>query len=109
MTRQSNVSAMHKNAGWQIGQDTGWAMLSPSWAVVNQGRNSLNWDVKDRNNLEFSFVFGCLVTQLCLTLCNIIGCSLPDSPSMEFSRQEYWSRLPFSSPGLLSFVYHQLT
>ena len=79
MTRQSNVSVMHKNAGWQIGQDTGWAMLSPSWAVVNQGRNSLNWDVKDRNNLEFSFVFCCLVAQSCPTLCNTIGCSLPDS------------------------------
>ena len=30
-----------------------------------------------------------LVTQLCPNLCN----------PMEFSRQEYWSRLPFPSPG----------
>ena len=80
MTRQSNVSVMHKDAGWQTGQDTGWAMLSPSWAVVKQGRSSLNRDVKDRNNLEFSFVFCCLATQSCPTLCNTIGCSLPDSP-----------------------------
>ena len=28
-----------------------------------------------------------------------MDCSLPAPPSMEFSRQEYWSRLPFPSPG----------
>ena len=40
-----------------------------------------------------------LVTQLCLTLCNpwTIGHQAP--LSMEFSRQEYWSGLPFTSPG----------
>ena len=43
----------------------------------------------------------CLVTQLCLTLCD----PMEYSPSglvplsMEFSRQEYWSGLPFPSPG----------
>ena len=42
----------------------------------------------------------CSVTQLCLTLCNPMDCS----PSTllcpwDFSRQEYWSGLPFSSPG----------
>ena len=39
-----------------------------------------------------------LVTQLCLTLCDPMDCSLQVS-SMEFSRQEYWSGLPFHSPG----------
>ena len=39
-----------------------------------------------------------LVTQLCLTLCNPMDCSL--LLSMEFSRQEYWSGLPFPSPGI---------
>ena len=39
-----------------------------------------------------------LVTQLCLTLCDPMDCSLQGS-SMEFSRQEYWSGLPFHSPG----------
>ena len=33
------------------------------------------------------------VTQLCLTLCD------PMDSSMEFSRQEYWSQLPFPPPG----------
>ena len=28
-----------------------------------------------------------------------MDCSLPDSSPMEFSRQEYWSELPFPSSG----------
>ena len=39
-----------------------------------------------------------LVTQSCLTLCNPMDCSL--LLSMEFSRQEYWSGLPFPSLGI---------
>ena len=41
-----------------------------------------------------------LVTQSCLTLCYSMDCSPPGSLSMEFSRQEYWSVLPFPSPGI---------
>ena len=42
------------------------------------------------------------VTQLCLTLFDPMGSSLYQAPlSMRFSRQEYWSRLPFPSPGTL--------
>ena len=33
---------------------------------------------------------------------NTMGCSLQDPLSMKFSRQEYWSELPFPSPGDLS-------
>ena len=40
------------------------------------------------------------VAQSCLTLCNHMDCSLPAPPSMEFSRQEYWSGLPFPFPGI---------
>ena len=43
-----------------------------------------------------------LVTQLCLILCNPMGCSLPGSLPMGFSRQEYWSGLHFPSPGDLA-------
>ena len=41
----------------------------------------------------------CSVTYLCLTLWDPMDCSLPDFSvlSMEFSRQEYWSKLPFFS------------
>ena len=39
------------------------------------------------------------VSQSCLTLCDPTDGSLPGSGSMGFSRQEYWSGLPFLSPG----------
>ena len=43
------------------------------------------------------------VAQLCLTLCDPIDTSLHQAPpSMGFSRQKYWSGLPFPSPGNLS-------
>ena len=42
------------------------------------------------------------VVQSCLTLCDPMDSSLHQAPlSMEFSRQEYWSGLPFPSPGNL--------
>ena len=41
-----------------------------------------------------------LVTQSCLTLCDPMDCVAHQAPlSMEFSRQEYRSGLPFPSPG----------
>ena len=38
------------------------------------------------------------VAQSCLTLCNRIAIACQAPLSMEFSRQEYWSGLPFPSP-----------
>ena len=42
---------------------------------------------------------GGLVAKSCLTLATLwtVDCQVP--LSMEFSRQEYWSGLPFPSPG----------
>ena len=40
-----------------------------------------------------------LVAQLCLTLCDLMDCSPPGSSVHGISRQEYWSGLPFLSPG----------
>ena len=40
-----------------------------------------------------------LVAKLCLTLCDPMDCSCQAPLSMEFSRQEHWSGLPFPSPG----------
>ena len=43
-----------------------------------------------------------LVTESCLTPCDPMGYTSCQAPlSMEFSRQENWSRLPFPSPGEL--------
>ena len=40
------------------------------------------------------------VAQSCLTLCDPMNCVAHQAPpSMGFSRQEYWSGLPFPSPG----------
>ena len=38
------------------------------------------------------------VAQLYPTLCDPVDCSYQASPSMGFSRQEYWSGLPFPPP-----------
>ena len=48
--------------------------------------------------LTFSDSHVCvLILQSCLTLCDLVDCV-----AMGFSRQEYWSGLPFPSPGDLS-------
>ena len=39
-----------------------------------------------------------MCAQSCLTLWDPTDCSLPGSLSMKFSRQEYWSGLPFPAP-----------
>ena len=38
-------------------------------------------------------------TQSCLILCDPMDCTLQAPLSMGFHRQEYWSGLPFPSPG----------
>ena len=43
----------------------------------------------------------CSVNHLCLTICDLMGCSHVPL-SMRFPRQEYWSGLPFPSPGDLT-------
>ena len=67
-------------------------MLSP-WLRV------LNIPTKQNNPLlsdcDCTFLVDMvLVAQLCPTLCDAMALL-----SMEFSRQEYWSGLPFPSPG----------
>ena len=45
----------------------------------------------------------CLVAQPCLILCNPKTVAPPGSSVMEFSWKEYWSGLPFPSPGDLPY------
>ena len=45
-------------------------------------------------------VAGMLVTQSCLTLCHPLIVAIQTTLSMEFSRQEYWCRYLFPSPGI---------
>ena len=44
------------------------------------------------------------VAQSCPTLCKPMDCSPPGSSVHGFSRQEYWSGLPFPSPGFGTFL-----
>ena len=47
---------------------------------------------------------GCLVAQSSPALCNPLDCSQPSfSVRGIFFRQEHWNRLPFPSPGVLSY------
>ena len=46
----------------------------------------------------------CSATQSCLTLCDPVDCGRQAPLSTGFSRQEYWSRLPFPTPGLVVVV-----
>ena len=39
---------------------------------------------------------------MCLTLCDQIDCSHQAPLSMGFSRQEYWSGMPFPSPNKIN-------
>ena len=41
----------------------------------------------------------CSVAQLCLTLCDTMDLASQAPLSMEYFRQEYWSGLPFPTPG----------
>ena len=47
------------------------------------------------------------VAQSCLTVCNPWTVAHQASPFMGFSRQEYWSGLPFPSPGLCHLGHAQ--
>ena len=64
----------------------------PSIHGIFQAR-VLEWDA------ELSLESESEVAQSCPTLCDPVDCSLQAPPSMGFSRQEYWSGLPFPSPG----------
>ena len=56
----------------------------------------LNMKVKSVHPEFSSFAKGAKLLQLCPTLCDPMDHSLP--LSVGFSRQEYWSGLPFPSP-----------
>ena len=49
--------------------------------------------------LRFTIFEGSEVARSCPTLCDLWTVAHQAPPSMGFSRQEYWSGLPFSSPG----------
>ena len=66
--------------------------------VQGGGKNSGDWDCIDSSlELEFALLFS---SKSCWVFCDpmdYIACQAP--LSVEFSKQEYWSELPFPSPG----------
>ena len=49
-------------------------------------------------NFIYLYIYICIQLYVCLTLCTSLDCSLPGSSVHGFSRQKYWSGLPFPSP-----------
>ena len=68
-------------------------------------RHQLYVHLSQQTKLLNCFVYCCVcarsVTRSHPTLSNPMDCSMPCSLSMGFSRQEYWSGLPFPHPGHL--------
>ena len=62
----------------------------------------LHWDQSLKEQIK-SFLYTSAAAAKSLqswpTLCDLIDCNLPGSSVHGFSRQEYWSGLPFPSPG----------
>ena len=58
-----------------------------------------NCHTETNANCKSTMCFYCLVAKLCLTLATPWTVAHQAPLSMGFSRQEYWSGLPFPSPG----------
>ena len=54
--------------------------------------------IKQSKHKMFNACSKVLVAQLCLTLCDPMDCSPPGFSVHGYSRQGYWSGLPFPSP-----------
>ena len=59
--------------------------------------------MKEGQHGHLNVIVGGLVTKSCLTLMTPWTLARQAPLSMGFSRPEYWSRLPFPSPGDLSY------
>ena len=55
--------------------------------------------VDTKTSQSIFHLFCCSLAQLCLILCDPMNCS----PPVEFSKQKYWSGLPFPTSGTLPY------
>ena len=69
----------------------------PGAPGANQSKGNFHSNVRDSEERRGQVKVK--VAQSCLTLFYPVDCSLPGSSVHEFLRQEYWSGLPFPSPG----------
>ena len=72
-------------------------LCATPWTAAYQAPPSMGFSRQKRTGVGCHCLLQ-LVCQSCPTLWDPMGCGLPGS-SMEFSRKEYWSELPFPSPG----------
>ena len=107
---QLQSSIIPENKSWRIGRKV---CSLPNMYVCEGGvrgpkeinspannRGDWNWGLPQAPSSSLPVcVCVCSVTPSYLSLCNSLDCSPQASVSMEFSRQEYWSKLPFPSPG----------
>ena len=97
---------VNSGSWWWTGRP-GVLRFMGSQRVGHDWATELNWTevIEPRNSMPllqlFIFLGGGLVTKLCPTLATpwTVACQAP--LTMGFSRQEYWSELPFPSPGHL--------
>ena len=77
---------------WELDDKESWAPKNwRFWTMVLEKTLKSPLDCKELKRSQ--------VTQSCLTLCDPMDCTYQAPLSMGFSRQEYWSRLPFPFPG----------
>ena len=86
---------------WELVMDReAWhATVHGSQRVGHDRATELNWCVLVHFSLWVWFL--CVCTQSCPTLCDPITVAHHAPLPTEFSRQEYWTELPFPSPGNL--------
>ena len=81
------------------------------WATVHRAAKSrtqlgnftvclCGYSVAINSVLQFHYCSACVHAQSCLTLCDPKGYSPPSSSLHGIFREEYWSGLPFPSPGI---------
>ena len=74
---------------------TCWYNSAIKYGIIKVTQNNIYFFIHSNFLPSYPHVCMCLVAQSCPTLCDPIQASL----SMGFSRQKYWSVLPFLSPG----------
>ena len=106
----SNPQMLHANKKWGGGRSWSnmWVrfhLYVPLHIPVHRGISVIRRSPEGQE--EFALVyhicsqvnFGCVLSQLCLTLVTPWNVAHQAPLSMGFPRQEYWSELPFPSPG----------
>ena len=117
--RRQSMALRRAGHDWSDGAHTQWRERQPkSWALKSMAAQGNPWRAVKNTDVwifttpvarlgsAYTLTFlkrlprcCCLLTKMCATLCNPMDYALPGSSVHGMSRQEYWSGLPFPSPG----------